>query len=442
MSNINLEYVISACGMMGVFTNHVYDNHRPMLKESLLELMGSLKQSIASKAQSTSPTVAVLFNAYTESVFTEKFNALENLGAKSMYADSGGLQIVTAGKSITEEIKREIYKTQTVADYAMCFDVIPLESFSKTRTRNERSNVGNKLFIDSKHTESGIATGKNIKAQVEVFREMNAKTKVIPIIQGNNASDMVNYYTQIANTLSEDDYDNISGMAIADTCIGNGVLESIEMLKGAREISQICHPNIRKHLHILGVGSISRMRPILYLNRSGYLDTFEKISYDSSSHTSTFDYGLLKVNGTCRALGSVRTPKAVAHFKNVYTLFENYLKSKVDQDEFVDMILGDGVRDWKYSTIKDLALNLPEEKLIIAFLSKTMHTYYQIDNFVTCIDGVMREQSSGNKNIDSLLKIKTDDDMRSWFTHISKSVPSKRIKRDENHSALPQELFA
>lgn len=437
----NLEYVISACGMMGVFTNYVYDNKRAILRQGLLDLMQSLNASIAAKAQSSHPSIAVLFNAYTEGNFVEKFDSLNKLGARSVYADSGGLQIVTAGKTITEQIKRDIYKTQTFADYAMCFDVIPLESFSVSRTRNERSNVGNKLFNESKHIESGAATGRNIKEQIKVFQENKAKTKVIPIVQGNNAGDMMNFFLQIAAQLKEEDYENISGMAIADTCIGNGVLESIEMLKGAKEITKICHPNIKKHLHILGVGSISRMRPILYLNRSGYLDTFEKVSYDSSSHTSTFDYGLLKVNGTCRALGSVRTPKAEAHFSNVYTLFNDFLRPKVSLERFLEIILGDGKRDWKYSTVKEGGINLSDDEMIIAFLSKVLHTYFQIDNFVTCIDAVMREPSSGNKEIDSLLSVRSDEDMDAWFTHISKHVPSKRIKRKENHSSL-EGLFA
>jgi hypothetical protein len=437
---INLEYVISACGMMGVFTNQVYDNHREAWKSSLLELMKCLNESVQRKAKNTNPTIATLFNGYTESGFTERFAVLNNLGAKKLYADSGGLQIVTAGKKITPEIKQQIYKTQTAADYAMCFDEIALGSFSVTRTRNERSNVGNKIFKSSEHAEKGTLTGKNIKEQIEAFKSLGAKTKVIPIIQGNTYQDMITFFNMIVNELEPEDYEFISGMAIADTCMGNGELESIEMLRGAKHISMICHDNIKKHLHILGVGSISRMRPILYLNKSGYLDTFEKVSYDSSSHTSTFDYGLLKVNGTCRPLGSVRTPKGEAHFRNVYNLFYNYLSPKVSEDEYIDIILGDGIRDWKYSTVKESAANLSDEKLIIAYLSKAMHTYFQIDNFVSCIDKVLVESTSGNQHIDKLLNIRDDTTMMSWLNAAKSNIKSKRIVREENHGSL-EDLF-
>lgn len=440
MKKLNLEYVISACGMMGVFTNHVYDNHRDLLRQSLLELMQGVNESIKKKTKNTNPTIAALFNGYTEASFTERFKELDNLGAAKLYADSGGLQIVTAGKSITTQIKQDIYKTQTAADYAMCFDEIALGSFSVTRTRNERSNVGNKIFKSSLHAEKGSETGRNIKEQIEAFKSLGAKTKVIPIIQGNNSDDMMVFYDRIVSELDDEDYDYISGMAIADTCMGNGELESIEMLRGAKRITDVCHDNIKKHLHILGVGSISRMRPILFLTKSGYLNTFEKISYDSSSHTSTFDYGLLKVNGTCRALGSVRTPKAEAHFNNVYQLFHKFLSSKVTEGEFLDIILGDGKRDWKYSTVKDLGIKLSDEKMIIAFLAKAIHTYYQIDNFITCIDGVLDEEIAKNQHIGALLRITDETIMKSWMNSAKSSVKSKRILREENHASL-EDLF-
>lgn len=440
MKKLNLEYVISACGMMGIFTNQIYDNHHNLLKTSLLDLMQEVNNSISKKAKNTNPTIATLFNAYTEGSFTDRFKSLDNLGAAKLYADSGGLQIVTAGKTITPQIKQEIYKTQTAADYAMCFDEIALGSFSVTRTRNERSNVGNKIFKSSLHAQKGSETGRNIKEQIEAFKTLGAKTKVIPIIQGNNSDDMMVFYDRISAELDDEDYDYISGMAIADTCMGNGELESIEMLRGAKRITEICHENIKKHLHILGVGSISRMRPILFLTKSGYLNTFEKISYDSSSHTSTFDYGLLKVNGTCRALGSVRTPKAEMHFKNVYALFNNYLNTKISEEEFLDLILGDGRRDWKFSTIKDISLKLKEDKMIAVFLSKVMHTYFQIDNFVTCIDAVLDEEVAKNQHIGALLRITDETVMKSWMNSAKSSVTSKRILREENHATL-EELF-
>jgi len=441
-----LDYVISACGMMGVFTPDNEAPWYPTYKQATLSLMESLKKRISETCHNTQPLVSTLYNAYTEKNHVKEFAHLDNLGSASVYADSGGLQIVTAGKSITEEIKRDIYKTQTYADYAMCFDVIPLTSVSLTRTRNERSNVGNKIFMNDNHTESAFATGDNIKAQASYFRESGAKTKVVIIVQGNTTEDMVNFYRNIESRLSPEDYDNIGGMAIADTCMGNGEAESIEMLRAAKQIADFCHANVRKHLHVLGVGSIARMRPILYLLKSGYLHEFERVSYDSSSHTSTFQYGLLKLDGTCKSIGSYKTPAVDKHFRNVYRLFADTFDNFTTEDIWMKYIFGDGTGDWKYSTIKNrlFELNAKEEIdvgiMSAALLCNAAHTYYQIHNFVTNLDKVMTHEykmfkknpNVKEKAMNGLLGVTNEDQMNAWVLQHNSNLVSKRINRDED----------
>ena len=106
----------------------------------------------------------------------------------------------------------------------------------------------------------------------------------------------------------------------------------------------------------------------------------------------------------------------------------------------LDLILGDGVSDWKYSTVKERSMSMSEEKMIVGMLSKTMHTYFQIDNFVTCIDKVLVETSSGNQHIDKLLNIRDDVTMESWLNAARSNIKSKRIVREENHGSL-EDLF-
>lgn len=444
-----LEYVISACGMMGVFTPDHEAPWYPTYKTATLSLMGSLKKRIAETCVNTKPLISTLYNAYTEKNHVKEFERLENLGSDAVYADSGGLQIVTAGKLITEDIKKEIYKTQAYADYAMCFDVIPLSSVSLTRTRNERSNINNKIFHSVNHEASAFATGDNIKAQATYFRSTGAKTKVIIIVQGNNTEDMVNFYRNIESRLSQEDYENIGGMAIADTCMGNGELESIEMLRAAKLIADFCHPNVRKHLHVLGVGSIPRMRPILYLLKSGYLHEFDRVSYDSSSHTSTFQYGLLKLNGTCKSIGSYKTPAVDKHFRNVYRCFSDTFSDYVTEDDFMLNIFGDGMGDWKYSTIKNRVLQSDDPfKLSSTLLCNAAHTYFQIHNFVTNLDMVMTNEYNSfddtpgvkEKAMNELLGITNDTQMLKWISNHSGKMVSKRIKRDEDNVSL-EEFF-
>lgn len=435
-----LDYVISACGMMGVFTPDHTATWYPKYKAATVSLMRSLKTHISNSCVNTDPLISTLYNAYTEKNHVEEFKLLDNLGSDSVYADSGGLQIVTAGKTITPEIKQEIYKTQTYADYAMCFDVIPLSSVSVTRTRNERSNVGNKIFHSDRLQESAEATGDNVKAQASHFRHAGAKTKAIIIVQGNSADDMVEFFKGVTSRLEESDYENIGGMAVADTCIGNGELESIEMLRAAKRISEFCHPNIRRHLHVLGVGSIARMRPILYLLKSGYLNNFERVSYDSSSHTSTFQYGLLKLDGTCKSIGSYKTPAVDKHFRNVYNLFNDTFSPLVSEDRWMELLFGDGTGDWKFSTIKNRLLeNSNENEIAAGMLCNAAHTYFQIHNFVTNLDKVSNHKLGDVKTSDlneiamnKLLGVRNEDQMNDWLFNNRTRIKSKRINRGEN----------
>jgi hypothetical protein len=133
--------------MMGAYTlakaPEKLKKHHPKFTNILAE---QLNKSIAQRCLNTNSDVSVLYNAYTEKQHLEYLKTYKNLGARYIYSDSGGLQIVTAGKEINDEIKQQIYETQAYADYAMCFDVISLGSVSKTRTRNERSNVKNKIL--------------------------------------------------------------------------------------------------------------------------------------------------------------------------------------------------------------------------------------------------------------------------------------------------------
>jgi len=452
LNKFPLEYIVSACGW-GIFPNGISDYaYKTETIDSLLEFTKILQKKTEESCKNIQPIFSCLFNAYTEKNSLEIFKDFKNLGMNSLYTDSGGLQIVTAGKEITDEIKNDVFEVQSNSDYAMCFDVIPLSSFSLVRTRNERSNIGNKIFNQDDHKESGTATGKNIKQQIEKFKKLGSKTKIIAIAQGNCAEDMVEYFLALQKELTEaSDFDYIGGIAMADTCIGNGPMESVEMLRGAKLIARVAELPFMNQLHILGVGSLHRMRPVLYLVKSGYLNEFKKISYDSSSHTCTFNYGAVKLDGTCKRLGSNKEQKGINHFKNVYDLFSDHLSKLVTFDDFIFSIYGFS-GDWAYSSIRDRALKNDDKKMAIAgLLSKCLHTYFQMNNFVLNCDKMLSatkyiKTKGGSKKvlfdlaISNLLNVKTNEDMTSWMKNFKSSVKSSRILREENHNTL-ESLF-
>lgn len=439
---MRIDYVISAPAQ-GLLPSHRLNRleYKDEFIKPVQEISTIVKNKIREDCDSYDPLVSLLFNAYTEVCYISSYQHFGNFLLDSVYSDSGGLQIVTAGRTNTPEIKQEIYRQQAYADYAMIFDEIPLDVKKETdhngkviRSRNERSNYNNKSFIRSNHCDAAILTGKNVKEQIEAFKKLNTKTKVILIVQGNTTDDFQLYHDKICEQLEDDDYDHIGGLALADTCIGNGEFESIGMLRAAAAISKNCHDNIRSHLHILGVGSIKRLKPIIYLKRSGYLEHFDHISYDSSSHTSCFTYGLLKLNGTCVALGKGREKRGENYFSRVYNFFEPVLRTFVQRDKFLDITFGDGgPSQWSYANIKRRARASGDKNhYFAAHLSKMCYTYYMIHNFCVNVNKMFEETNN------PLLTVKDENDINEWIQDTSKTrkKKSKAIKIKEELTNL------
>lgn len=436
-----LEYVVSGCGRMQLFHKDMltdkdtFEIYQKLVKEIPLRVVNDLKEY----STHSDPILSMLFNAFTEKSFVNPakgFQLYDFLNSDKVYADSGGLQMVTAGKTITPQLKQQIYETQTVADYAMCFDVIPLTSTSLVQTRNERSNVGNKIFEDHKFDESAKATAQNIKDQITHFRNVGAKTKVVIIVQGNTPQDMKFFFDTIASRLDEEDYNHVSGIAVADTCMGNGELESIKMLHAAHLIAQDCHPAVKSHIHFLGVGSLYRLRPIINLIRSGFLSSFERVSYDSTSHTCCYDMGLFKWNGTCKAYGTHRTKFAEDVFYGVYDYFEDTFKQLVTRDEYGKVIFGiDGASALKFTALRDNARAVGGNAQIAAMLVKQAHSYYQVQNFMKRAEDIWAEPNDGSP-VGHLLNVRSEADILQWYNNFTEHVGSSAIRRRSNISSL------
>lgn len=183
--------------------------------------------------------------------------------------------------------------------------------------------------------------------------------------------------------------------------------------------------------------------------KSGYLHEFERVSYDSSSHTSTFQYGLLKLNGTCKSIGSHKTPAVDTHFRNVYDLFGDTFRNLIPVDVWMNYLFGDGTGDWKYSTIKNRAMLLSDPNAISAtLLCNAAHTYYQIHNFITNLDRVYQDEYLVFKKdpnvkesaINGLLGVIDENQMNAWVAQHKNRLVSKKIKRDEDNVSL-EEFF-
>ena len=116
------------------------------------------------------------------------------------------------------------------------------------------------------------------KDKLNIFKKKVINKSNI-IVQGNFADDMVRWYSIIQDMLTDEHFKNVGGIAVADTCMGNKELESIDMLTAAHRIAQFANPSATEQIHLLGVGSIPRMAPVLYLEHSGFLKDYKKVSY-------------------------------------------------------------------------------------------------------------------------------------------------------------------
>jgi len=234
---------------------------------------------------------SVLFNAYTE----------ENIGASahnffrdvvhSVHADSGGLQMITLGKSVTEAEKKAIYDIQAkYSDVAMCFDVIPITSSAQGKTGITDMSV--RYFDHALVPEKARETGGNLKAQILRFKELGSTAKPMLIMQGNciqSFQDWVDYACDELGDLVSD----VHGISVAGTSLGGGQLEDVvraaasTILKFPKELNT-------KNIHILGLGAPARFLPYVPFKE---LLIDSHVSFDSTTHAHAIFKGML-VEGT------------------------------------------------------------------------------------------------------------------------------------------------
>lgn len=229
-------------------------------------------------------TFNLLFNAHIEQGFGPWFKeCYRGKGIYNTMADSGGLQIITQGLTLTPKLKTDVYKTQGAwSDHAMSFDEIPVKLLSD---RAVRSDTSNKVVDIANFDAKATLSGKNLKEQLEVFAAMDSTARPMLIAQGYDLDSYCRWTELMLKEIPKELQERMGGVAVGAAALGNGLLEDC---KRAFYYTQLPYEN--KHLHLLGVGSISRLLPAIQMWRNGmYKDVH--ISYDSTTHTSGVEMG-------------------------------------------------------------------------------------------------------------------------------------------------------
>lgn len=371
---------------------------------------------------------SLLFNAFTEKDFGEKF---QKHFAKSLYtvhADSGGLQIITQGKTITPELKDGVYRTQAKSsDIAMCFDEIPI---GVVGDRSDRNDTSGRYFDKDNLGFFAKETGKNIKRQIELFLEEKSSAKPMIIAQGNDYDSYMNWVEYILKELPPSYLPHIGGIAMGAAALGTGILEDMERAAYSTNLPfQMDEP----YVHILGVGSVRRMLPYIALARSGFFPKNLHLSYDSTTHTSGVSIGLYYHK---KAMTIGRDYKLnYDEYNTIYNdINDKYdLASKgIDIEMFFNSINSNSA----YYNDRDNN-NIDKDKMklyyhcLMGFISSSIGNFTHKINRCLQSEKFLNEVANQNKvsaEITALLNIDNIDKFLKWKNNVTSSIRSKRIQ--------------
>lgn len=439
MSDRKLTYVFSAPNYMRLY-NAKWLQENPDLDKQITNVITLGLERVRRRCKAImgddSLKTSMLFNGYTETKHGKYFRDRNSFGFDQLYADSGGLQVVTTGKVLTNELKLQIYENQKAADFGFCFDEIPLGMKNEGDTNaKHRSQTEGKLFFPAGFDDCAIRTASNIKEQTDAFR--GSKTKAFYILQGNTTEEMYRWFKHGVDIVGHDGFDRIQGLAPADTCMGNGQLESVDMMVAYhRCIEDFGQDFTKKHLHLLGVGSPSRLLPAVFLKESGFIPQNVEISFDSSSSSMSYVMGnFFDSDGSRPNRDRVKT----------LALFERFWD---DMGDLVQMYSPSITKDWymewtkkHFKSVSNTTKMLDNQEHQVGMrASITLMCIWQNIGFFTKLRQDMSCDETRQTGVGYLNEVKTMADYAHWKRTFERHCSSKRIDRKAESSLL--DLFS
>jgi hypothetical protein len=374
---------------------------------------------------------SLLFNAFTERDFGEKICKAYRESLYTIHSDSGGLQIITQGKTITPELKDDVYRTQaSFSDIAMCFDEIPIGIAGARSGRNDTHG----RFFDGENLERfARQTGKNIKRQIELFIDTKTTAKPMLISQGNGYETYMRWVEYVLKEIPSHYYKYIGGVAMGAAALGTGFLEDIERAAYAPHLPfQMDTP----YFHILGVGSVRRLLPYLALIKSGYYPKNTHLSYDSTTHTSGISIGLYYLNGGYPIDRTLNNPngfinQTYVHLYNDINAHYKFADKGIDLTLFHKMVNTDS--NFYHDRKRDY---IDKELMAKYYHAQTGFYCAAIANFTADINNCLKsskhlleiaQKNKAIKEISILLQHKTLEDFLTWKNNHGNLSKSKRV---------------
>ena len=231
--------------------------------------------------------MSILYNALHEKRHGVTMTETMSHSWNRIFADSGGLQLARTPTKNTPAERDKVFEHQAkYSDVAMIFDEIPVEyDLTLTGGNSMKASIVGRRFVRDDVVKTAEATRDNVKRQIEVFKKNNSKSKIMLISQGQDVDSWRLYIETICKGLDDEEIDTmISGVSLGSQCNGNHFAHRMEMIYACREY-QVPDP-LRKNIHLLGVGNPNALMPFIISPK--YFDFIENLSYDSSSHASSW----------------------------------------------------------------------------------------------------------------------------------------------------------
>lgn len=432
LNSLTSEFVFSAPSYLRIIT-HGRLRTVPSLKELTDTIVtdGIMRIKEELKEIDYPMMISILFNAFTEKNYLERILTSGKFGFDRVYADSGGLQMITLGLTANHQAKQDVYAIQAKTDLAMCFDEIPI----KNEKMVGRAGYLDKVFMYEDHAKCAKETCYNVMQQIDYFRKVESQTKVFFIVQGNTYSDMSEWFEIATKTIPKDYWDHIGGLAIGGVCLGYGQREDVEKIAIYRQLrDDFGVEYTKKHLHILGVGSVMRLQPLIILRNTGLVPEDTHVSYDSTTLSMAYTYGnFMDKDGDIQR----DTPLWEKNFRHYYdTITPIYLDYGYTQDE-IDSYYNRTVKDMLchekiYSDHEDDRLR------VFHHCFSALSNVHQIINFTHNLYRIYKNWDKGNDPIGMLKVVKSIDDFYEWEKVYGPLVPSKRLTR--KRASLLEEL--
>ena len=379
----------------------------------------------------------LLFNAYTEKrygpVFHDHFTK-----ASSIHADSGGLQVMTLGRVLTEEVKEGVYETQSkYSDVAMSFDEIPVQITQKAIKAVTTGRFFDKDIFEEKAKRSGY----NLAKQIEYFDKVGSNAKAMLIIQGNGIEWFKKWTEIVLKEVPQDMWKKIAGVSISSSVLGGGLLESVEQAAAIPFLP--CPDEIKGKVHLLGVGSIKRLFPFALLYQSGFLKP-DHLSYDSTSHTIGLSNGtFISKDGRLRKFGKHHVKNMEDYLDQIVEAFPFFSGKFNLEDAVASLATTSSSESWEYFGNDERIREYHAFMFAATFTSVQNMTYHVSQSFYDQTSLLSSLGAEGLSNLQSLLEVNDESSFNHWMKTIgSRYIQSQRIpEKSASSTASLDDLF-